>query len=876
MKYANPLFILIFLFYVSSLFARDVEILVLDADLGLPLGGAVIHSWDVREYLCNEDGRAVFSVPDDRQVVIQAAYPGYENGRLVVTAGTDNYTISLRLSGIMEGGELVVEAQGPESGESKTGRSITVSERDIALSGEIGPVEDVMNTIKLLPGVGYAGFTDAQPSIRGGDPEDLKASLDGFYIFYPYRWGGVFSIFDPRMVQSARLSHGVFSSRFGHTISGLLDVTSKNPSLAETEFGLGLSSGSANFNLSFPLFGKGGILFMGNITFLDPIFVLYKEMAKSIEAMEIVNAVRIAPYIRSGAITGNYRFFDNLELRATGFFGMDGMGINSENSSGENGFESVSIDRTDLTNYQAFIISGLSWNPSNDMLLKLTAGAGYQKTVTDYYSDISIYDKSFIKTPANAWYYDTLSGSFKSPYNFETKLGVKQSVITSNVQGRIDYDWELAKGLLLAAGVQEMFSSYSNTGNQQFNVEKKFSEFDTITQNRLLVDEMKITDLSLRDFLLENLYISIPAKYSVDAQNKLFISSGYGLVEYNTSNNRLSAELGLRIDHYYLSGDDLDLPSKPALNPRINMDFNVIRNMGFVQSFSLSAGTGLFSSMNNNVFNTMGKYNIDTLKPNRSWTSILGASLELPGGFSFNIEGYFKYLFDRMYIPVYAGLEDVEIKPQFNGEGRVWGIDLMLQKKQSRFWDGWVSYSFNWAKYRDPNSGNADMGFSGGVSGSDWYFPDYHRFHNLNLVINIKPTPRFNIYTRLGLASGVQLLNLTGKSPESYPVYIYDPDNSANNQFIEKFFWLSKRDDKKRVPPSLQLDLKFSIFGKDKMGKKTISEVYVAVENILGLLYSAQGNPAYNSYTGEVETGILAASYDLPIPIPSVGVKMSY
>ncbi|MDR0624491.1 MAG: Plug domain-containing protein, partial [Treponema sp.] len=199
----------VFFTALPALFSGDVEITVEDTDLTLPLEGAVIRSWDGKEYVCGEDGKALITVPDDRPVVIQAAYPGYENGRLIVRPGQEQAALGLRHSGIMESRELVIEASKPGTTETKTGRSVAVSERDIAQTGEIGVIEDVMTTIKLLPGVGYSGMYNAMPSIRGGSPGDLMAVLDGFYIEYPYHWGGGFSIFDPRMIQSAQLSHGV-------------------------------------------------------------------------------------------------------------------------------------------------------------------------------------------------------------------------------------------------------------------------------------------------------------------------------------------------------------------------------------------------------------------------------------------------------------------------------------------------------------------------------------------------------------------------------------------------------------------------------------------------------------------------------------------
>ncbi|HCC37139.1 MAG TPA: hypothetical protein DEQ14_05740, partial [Treponema sp.] len=345
-----------------SLFARDAEITVIDLDLELPLEGAVIRSWDGAEYVCDSEGKVTITVPDDRPVVIQAAYPGYENARLSLAPPEVSFTLRLRLSGVMENRELVIEAAKPGVSESRTGRSVAISEREIAQSAEIGIIEDVMTAIKLLPGVGYTGMFNALPSIRGGDPGDMSASLDGFYVTNPYHWGGGFSIFDPKMIESAQLSHGVFSTRYGHTISGLLDLAAKKPSSEDTEFELGVNTSMATFSLSLPLSNKGGIMFMGRITYYDPVIWLAKGISTQVEAMRHVNSIRVAPYIRSGAITANYRFLDNLDLRLTGFWGMDGVGVtfNPDETGGP-----ASNVRADFnyTNYQGFITSGLSWNP---------------------------------------------------------------------------------------------------------------------------------------------------------------------------------------------------------------------------------------------------------------------------------------------------------------------------------------------------------------------------------------------------------------------------------------------------------------------------------------------------------------------------------
>ncbi|MCL2043181.1 MAG: TonB-dependent receptor plug domain-containing protein [Treponema sp.] len=874
------IFTILIAFVLIPLFARDIEIIVVDAELGLPLEGAIIRSWDGNQHICNEEGIAVIAVPVDRQVVIQASYPGYETGRLVITTQTDNITLGLLLSGILQSRELVVEASRYAETETRTGRSVAISGQDIGQSAEIGGVEDAIASVKLLPGVIVTEFADAQPSIRGGDPQDTSASLDGFYIDFPYYWGGAFSIFDPRMVESAQLSHGVFSSRHGNTISGLIDITSQKPSPTETELELGLSASAASVSISYPLMGKGGILFMGRVTYIDPFIFLAKEAAKIPEFPDdlagLINSIKTAPFIRSGTATGNFRFTDRLELRATAFFGADGVGIKYENSFRIDGLNSDEKLFIDYTHYQGFFTTSLLLNPRNDMLIKFFIGAGFQDRIFEEEESSNIYEKSFSQNFIDK--YDILNdlglADLNVPYNLTTRSTSTHSELVKNIQGRIDYDWEITNGLLFSAGLQEIISMRGISGTQNTRVENWLRDFD---DKESIFNFMGIAPDDPRRTILEDfLIVSTPALLDYDIPgNTVFTTSLYGLIEYNSPAGRFGTELGLRIDHYYLSGGNLSLGTRPVLNPRLNLDFNLFRDRFIFESLNLTAGTGLFSSMPDMVVSAEEQLRIDEIKPTRSWTSVVGAELKFPYGMYINIEGYYKHIFDRMYAPVNFDLDGyIDTQYFFNGKGRIWGIDLMLKKTHSRFWDGWISYSYNWTQHLDPNAKDFDMGFNSTAIGNEWFFPYYHRFHSLNLILNVRPVQRINIYTRFGLASGEQINKRVGSGPESYPVYIFNSQTN-NGYFIEKYYWNEVRDKNNRTTPFMQMDIKVSFFNSNKAGRVRF-EAYSALENILSLLYTSQGNTYFNPYTGEVSKGRTSASYSLPFPIPSFGFKFSY
>jgi hypothetical protein len=859
MRFPFPLlFLAVLICGVPSVDARDVAVIILDGDLGIPLEGAEIRSFDGKTYQGDGEGRVVLTVPDDRSVAVRGVYPGYAAGRLVIEPGKDAYTLELSLTGVLEIGELVLEE--PRLGESggRAGRSVVLEEGEIRRTGEIGIIEDVMTSVKLLPGVGYSGLFNAMPSIRGGQPGDLTASMNGFYIENPYHWGGGFSIFDPKMVQSAELSHGVFSTRYGHTISGLLDITIKKPSAQDREYEAGVSTSAANASVSFPINARGGVMFMGKATYYDPVIWAFQGISKvsDLEVLKPVEAISTAPYIRSTAAAAHYRFTDSLELGFTGFFGADGAAADYRDTGGNPWTGAVSDVEIagHWINYQGFGLVDLTYNPRSDMMLKAGLGAGYTRSEVDGYMAYSVRDIPFDPDLRNK--YPALPSSF----DFYDREGIFSSVSSANVQGRVDFDWDLGRGFLAALGFQELYS--------QLGTETSLSLRSELPSS--------IYALAHPGYIPKTEYVNYFIPYRVEAENSSSLtSSGYILGEYKSSGGRFGAELGLRLDHLYAAGKGFSAAGEPTLSPRLNLDFRVLENTGPFNSLSLTAGTGLFSS-SADVLSTLQNSDIGggfTLKPNRSFTTLGGVKAEFPGGLSAGIEGYYKYVFDRTY--VFIGIDSPQRYFHFNGEGRIWGFDVLLKKSQGRYLDGWISYSFNSAQYREPEvPGNPNLFYNvtNAVS-NDWYYPSFHRFHVLNLILNIKPREKFSITTRFGLASGVPLSTVvTGKQP--YTVDVLDEQGRSIN-VIQKWKRTTARDAGNRVSVSIPMDIKFTIFDFNPNGKAH-REFYVAIENVLSLIHTPKGNTTFNPYTGEENTGSMAASYDIPIPIPSFGFKWSY
>ncbi|MCL1818528.1 MAG: hypothetical protein FWG35_06320, partial [Spirochaetaceae bacterium] len=593
-----------------------------------------------------------------------------------------------------------------------------------------------------------------------------------------------------------------------------------------------------------PLGKDGGITVMGKITYWDP----FIEAAK--QFVEEARYIKTAPYIRSGAITAWYNFGPDLKWNLSGFFGSDGIGAVYENEVDDFDDKSWVNMRFFWDNRLGFLTTGLTWNPSRDTALTAVAGTGLLRA--DLEGKIGI--------NYTVRYGDDFSDKYpvfgilpNATYHIEqdNKVFLREQII--NYQGRLDFDWDLGSGFLFAVGVQELYSQWL-----------KDDSLDLFVEQKVLLGDYGYPAIDG--------YISFPIDYAVTVRNHGYTTSGYTLLEYTTDDKRFGAELGLRVDHVYFVGRDFTIQTRPVPNPRLNLDFVLIQAEPPIDSLSLTLGTGLFSSMNSAVQFLQARSGIENyqMRQNRSWTSVAGTKIDFTDGLSLSIEGYYKYVFDRAYMYADVSPANQELIFMFDGRGHVWGFDLMLQKFTSRWWDGWISYSFNFARYKNPQGTDESVGEED-ATGRGWFFPPFHRFHTLNLVLNLKPVKSFNIATRLSFASGIPKSEVD--NIEVYPV-ILDP-GGPNEQIIAKYKRHSSYSNTLRTGFSLPIDVKFSFFRFNKKGKVQ-SEIYLAIENIQALLYKPKANTTFNAYTGKEDKGSDQASYDMPIPMPSFGFKWSY
>jgi hypothetical protein len=239
-----------------------------------------------------------------------------------------------------------------------------------------------------------------------------------------------------------------------------------------------------------------------------------------------------------------------------------------------------------------------------------------------------------------------------------------------------------------------------------------------------------------------------------------------------------------------------------------------------------------------------------------------------------SLEGYCKYYYDRLYVVLdYSDPTATSLTAKNDGEGFAYGFDLLFQKRSGRYWDGWLSYSFVVARFKNPTeSSYAGETTTSGDPLGYWYYPSYHRFHNLNLVLNWKPKHTFTCTLIGQLATGA-LAPALG-APTSYATVYTDP-STGKTEVIERYTRTSSYDENNRNQLSCPISIKFTWSGYFP-NSKIRWEQYFGVENILASVYSPKTNGSIDPFTGQELSGSDNADFSIGFPIPSVGFKLSY
>lgn len=833
-------FIVLEFAFILAAPAKELKVTVMDGELEIPLEGAKVFLNENRSIVVDTDmdGNAVLDLGDEfKGGNLICQFPGYSQNITRINGGEAELKISMLISDFLEGKEIVVR-RAAEKHTQESGVSVVMTKEQMDTTARSGLVEDVMSSVSTLPGMTFGGQWNSEPSVRGGYPREMAYTLDGCYLMFPWHWGGAYSVFNPNFVESTKLNNGVFSAEYGRAVSGLLEVNSVMPD-DEVHFIFDLNYISSSLFLSSPIGKKAGVIFGAKATYLETLLWTYRKFSGG----SLTDSVARAPYIRDFYAKAYYQPADKITFTANGFFGSDGIGIDQGADDVEDDDGIKTTGQMDYDMYQSILGFDVKWLPTDKVKVdgKLSWNGTFEKIDMDSMSSGFVkYNPDFLSQYQSMIPERNLAAG---GYMLNTKDSMSEKTTSNLFQGKGTAEFTLDDVNRIKVGAEGVvtFGSIEDDANvwRELTVGGKYPFYG-------------------------------PVSYSASSDNnKIFNTSAFAMWNFGNNDSFINGEVGLRFDHMMIKGDGVDINTAVDVNPRASVHFVPVRDRGLVEKVVVTTGAGLFSAVpfDSIMVNDKVVYG-DVMKQDRAFFSVLGSEVELKGNWKFSIEGYFKYYLNRLYVVNNEMNPNNVITQAFtDGKGYTAGFDLMAQKSIGTKWNGYLTYSFIYAKYKNPFTPQYSNQRTGRDDPLDeWYFPSFHRFNTLNLIVNYKPVPRWTITVKGTLATGTPR---TDGDRYCYPVKL--ADGTVMQRYTRSWFY----SDTLRTQISCPVDIRVAHTGTFKRHPKWTWEWYFGAEDIFMNLYSPKGSQKFNQNTGK-DADDSSVNFNIGIPMISMGLRMSF
>ncbi|WP_339921983.1 TonB-dependent receptor [uncultured Cyclobacterium sp.] len=242
-----------------------------------PIIGALIYTTGQNaKSISDEYGHYSITLPKGRHTLVFQNFGAYQEQRQVNLLGGGQLNVEMddniiSLTEVTVTSEKSANIERPEMGLA----SITVQslKKLPAVLGEV----DVLRAILTLPGVKTVGEASAGFNVRGGAADQNLILFNGATIYNPTHLFGLFSAFNPDMVESVDLYKAGVPVQFGGRLSSVLDIKSKYGSSEKIKGGGGIGLMTSRLYLEGPISDKTTFALGGRSTYSNWLFGFLDE-----------------------------------------------------------------------------------------------------------------------------------------------------------------------------------------------------------------------------------------------------------------------------------------------------------------------------------------------------------------------------------------------------------------------------------------------------------------------------------------------------------------------------------------------------------------------------------------------------------------------
>ncbi|HTY37465.1 MAG TPA: TonB-dependent receptor [Bacteroidota bacterium] len=215
------------------------------------------------------------------QYDIAATVVGYHRGLVHVTLFPGkSIDVNFQLvSQPIENQEVLVTA--PRKRElSEINTSVHVLEQKELKMAPVSTQEDVFQSLKILPGIVSTSDVSSRFYVRGGAGDQNLVLFDGVKIYNPFHALGIFSIFDPDILQQVEVHTGAYPASYGGRLSSVINMSTRDGRADHV-------AGAANLNFLSSKLQLEGPLYAGSSWMVNVRKSLFSETFKRIVNQDV-------------------------------------------------------------------------------------------------------------------------------------------------------------------------------------------------------------------------------------------------------------------------------------------------------------------------------------------------------------------------------------------------------------------------------------------------------------------------------------------------------------------------------------------------------------------------------------------------------------
>ena len=250
--------------------SKTVRGVVTEAETGEPMYGVVVFDDNTRTYTrTDRRGQYRINLPGGENTLNFSA-DGKEELALKVIVHSDgslNVMMTEKVTMLKEAvvsAESMAQHRNTEMGVEKV--SVKTMNKIPSAFGE----GDVIKAVLTLPGIKSVGEASGGFNVRGGSADQNLILFNGNTIYNPSHMFGIFSAFNPDIVENIELYKSSIPAQYGGRVSSVLNVDSKDGDMQKWKGSAGIGLLTSRLHVEGPLVkGKTSVIAGARTTYSD-------------------------------------------------------------------------------------------------------------------------------------------------------------------------------------------------------------------------------------------------------------------------------------------------------------------------------------------------------------------------------------------------------------------------------------------------------------------------------------------------------------------------------------------------------------------------------------------------------------------------------